>query len=163
LQRSDDGDRFTAARSGVSGTEFGEPHSPVFLHDDAGRALGRVRSLPVWKCAQMPVDGWLTEMQSGYRGDVEAAKLRSLLARRHVNASDLGQVVVSGGAGRLCSQVADGHDLKGTQEQYEYADGWSSDHRCSVVHLKDAGTGEKRLRRLRPGAMMACGQEIYQW
>ena len=122
LQWSDDGDRFTSPRSRVSGSEFGEPHSPVFLHHDSGRTLGRLRRLPAWKRAQMPVDGCLTEMKSGDRADVEAAKLRSLLARRHVHAGHFGQVLVSGGAGHLSPQVADWRDLKGDQEQYEYAD-----------------------------------------
>src|SRR5450432_3167773 len=73
LQGSDDGDSFTPSRSNVSGPEFGEPHSPVFLHHDSGRTLGHLCSLPVWKRAQMPVDGCLTEMKSRYRADVEAA------------------------------------------------------------------------------------------
>jgi hypothetical protein len=128
LQWSDDGDSFTSPRSGVSGTDFGEPHSPVFLHHNSGRTLGRLRSLLVWKRAQMPVDGCLTEMKSGYRADVEAAKLRPLLARRHVHAGHFGQVLVSGGAGHLSPRVADWHDLKGDQEQYEYPDEWSSGH-----------------------------------
>jgi hypothetical protein len=76
----------------------------------------------------MPVDGCLIEVKSGYRADVEAAKLRSLLARRHIHAGHFGQVLVSGGAGQLSPQVADWHDLKGDQEQYEYADEWSSSH-----------------------------------
>ena len=101
LQRPDDGDGFTSPRRTVSGPEFREPHSPVFLHHDSRRTLGRLRSLPAWKPVQMPVDGCLTEMKSGYRADVEAAKLRSLLARRHVDAGHFGQVLVSGGAGRL--------------------------------------------------------------
>jgi hypothetical protein len=37
-------------------------------------------------------------------------------------------VLVSGGAGHLSPQVADWHDLKGDQEQYEYPDEWSADH-----------------------------------
>jgi hypothetical protein len=61
-------------------------------------------------------------MKSGYRADVEAAKLRSLLARRYVHAGHFGQVVVSGGAGHLSPQVADWHDLKGDEERYEYPD-----------------------------------------
>jgi hypothetical protein len=67
-------------------------------------------------------------MKSGYRADVEAAKLRPLLARRHVHAGHFGQVLVSGGAGHLSPRVADWHDLKGDQEQYEYPDEWSSGH-----------------------------------
>jgi hypothetical protein len=54
-------------------------------------------------------------MKSGYHADVEAAKLRSLLARRHVHAGHFGQVLVSGGAGRLSPHVADWHDLKSDQ------------------------------------------------
>src|SRR5258706_14179294 len=60
----------------------------------------------------MPVDGCLREMKSGYRADVEAAKLRSLLARRHVHACHFGQVLVPGGGGRLSPEVADWHDVK---------------------------------------------------
>ena len=67
----------------------------------------------------MPVDGCFTEMKSGYRADVEATKLRSLLARRHVHAGHFGQVVVSGGAGHLSPQVADWHDLKGDEEEVQ--------------------------------------------
>jgi hypothetical protein len=58
-------------------------------------------------------------MKSGGDTDVEAAKLRSLFARRHVDAGHFGHVVVSGGAGRLCLHPADGHDLKPGHEQYE--------------------------------------------
>src|SRR5882672_3286582 len=116
-QRSDDGDCFTSPRSGVSGPKFGEPRSPVFLHHDSGRAPGCLRSLPAWKRAQMPVDRSLTEMKSGYRADVEAAQLRSLLARRHVHAGYFRQVLVTSGAGHLSPQVADWHELKGEQEQ----------------------------------------------
>jgi hypothetical protein len=47
----------------------------------------------------MPIDGRLTEMEFLDRADVEAAKLGPLLARRHVNASHFGQVLVSGRAG----------------------------------------------------------------
>ena len=126
LQWSDDGDRFTSPRGSVSGTEFGEPYSPVFLHHDSGRSLGRLRSTPAWKRAQMPVDGCLTEMKSGDHADVEAAKLRSLRARRHVHTGHFGQVLVSSGAGHLSSQVADWQDLTGDQEQYEESDEWSS-------------------------------------
>ena len=126
LQWSDDGDSFTSPRSTVSRPECGEPHSPVFLHHNSGRTLGRLSSLPAWKRAQMPVDGCLTEMKSGYRADVEAAKLRSLLARRHVEAGHFGQVLVAGVAGHLSPQVADWHDLKDDLEQYEYQDEWSS-------------------------------------
>ena len=45
LQWPDDGDRFTSPRRSVSGSEFGEPYSPVFLHHDSSRTLGRLRSL----------------------------------------------------------------------------------------------------------------------
>src|ERR1700716_3588395 len=76
----------------------------------------------------MPVDRCLTEMKSGYHADVEAAKRRSLLARRPVHTGHFGQVLVSRGAGHLSPQVADWHDLKGGQEQYEYHDEWSSGH-----------------------------------
>jgi len=126
LQWSDDGDSFTAPRGSVSGTEFGEPHSAVFLHHYSGRTPGRVRSLPAGKRAQMPVDGCLTEMKSAYRADVEAAKLRSLLARRYVHTGHFGQVLVSGSAGHLGPLLADWRDLKGDQEQYEDPDEWSS-------------------------------------
>jgi hypothetical protein len=61
-------------------------------------------------------------MKSGYRADVEAAKLRPLLARRHVHAGDFGQVLVSGGVGHLSPQVADWQDLKADEEQYEHPD-----------------------------------------
>jgi hypothetical protein len=67
-------------------------------------------------------------MKSGYRADVEAAKLRSLLARRHVHAGHFGQVFVAGSARLLSLQVADWHDSKGDQEQYECRDEWSSSH-----------------------------------
>jgi len=70
----------------------------------------------------MPVDGCLTEMKSGYHADVEAAKLRSLLARRHIHAGHFGQVLVSGGAGHLSAQMPDWRDLKGDQKQYEDPD-----------------------------------------
>ena len=56
-------------------------------------------------------------MKSGHHADVEAAELRSLLAGRHVHAGHFRQVLVSG-AGPLGPEVADGHDLKGDQEQY---------------------------------------------
>jgi hypothetical protein len=67
-------------------------------------------------------------MKAGDHPDVEAAELRSLLARRHVHAGHFGQVIVAGGAGPLSPHGADGHDLKGAQEQYESPDEWSSDH-----------------------------------
>jgi hypothetical protein len=67
-------------------------------------------------------------MKAGYRADVEAAELRSLLAPRHVHASHFRQVLVTGGAGHLSPQVADWHELKGDQEQYEYARELSSGH-----------------------------------
>ena len=108
LQRPDDGDGFTASRHGVSRSEFREPYSPVFLHGDSGCTPGRLRRLPVWEYVQMPVDGGLTEMQSGDRSDVEAAELRSLRTRRHINAGHLGQVLVSAGVGCLSPQRADG-------------------------------------------------------
>ena len=54
-----------------------------------------------------------------------------LRARRHVHTGHFGQVLVSGGAGHLSPQVADWHDLKGDQEQYEDADEWSSGQVCS--------------------------------
>jgi hypothetical protein len=72
-------------------------------------------------------------MKSGYRADVEAAKLRSLLARRHVDAGHFGQVLVTGDARNLRPQVADGHELKGNQEQCGYHSEWSSGH---VRHSK---------------------------
>jgi hypothetical protein len=75
----------------------------------------------------MPVDGCLTEMKSGYHADVEAAKLRSLLALRHVHTGHFGQVLVSGSAGGLSPQVTGCRDLKGDQEQYEHSDEWNSD------------------------------------
>src|SRR5688572_3213194 len=116
LQRSDDGDGFTSPRSSVAGPEFGEPRSPVFLHHKSSRTLGRLRSFPAWKRAQVPVDGRLTEMKSGYRADVEAAKLRSLLARRQVDAGHFGQVIVAGGAGYLSPEVTVWHEVKGDNE-----------------------------------------------
>ncbi len=128
LQRSDDGNSFASARSGISGPEFGEPNSPIFLYHNPGRTLGLLRSLPVWKRAQMPVDGWLAEMKSRYRADVEAAKLRSLLARRHVHAGHFGQMFVSGRGGQLSMQVAAWHHLKGDEEQYECPDECFSGH-----------------------------------
>jgi hypothetical protein len=67
-------------------------------------------------------------MKSGYRANVEAAKLRSLLARRHVDAGYFGQVLVSAGAGHLSLDVAAGHELKGDPEQHEYPGEWSSGH-----------------------------------
>jgi hypothetical protein len=61
-------------------------------------------------------------MKSGHCADVEAAKLRSLFAGRHVHAGDFGQVIVSGGA-RLFSPCAAGwRDLQRDQQRYEYAD-----------------------------------------
>lgn len=65
----------------------------------------------------VPVAGWLTEMKSGYYADVEAAKLRSLLARRHVHAGYLGQVLVSDGVLHLSAQMAGGQELKCGQQQ----------------------------------------------
>jgi hypothetical protein len=52
-------------------------------------------------------------MKSGDRADVEAAKLRSLLARRHVHAGHFRQVLVSGGGEHLSPQMADWHEVKG--------------------------------------------------
>ena len=63
----------------------------------------------------MPVDGCLAEMKSGYQADIETAKLRSLLARRHVHAGYFRQVLVTCGA-HLSAQVDEGHELKGDQE-----------------------------------------------
>jgi hypothetical protein len=75
-------------------------------------------------------------MKAGYRADVEAAKLRSLLARQHVYARYSGQVIVSGCPWHLSLQVADCHDLKGDQDQHEYGDEWSFDHvRSSETRL----------------------------
>ena len=65
-------------------------------------------------------------MKSGDRGDVEAAKLRSLLTSLHVHTCHFGQVIVSGGGGHLSPQVADWRDVKGDQVQYEDPDEWSS-------------------------------------
>jgi hypothetical protein len=56
-------------------------------------------------------------MKSGYRADVEAAKLGSLLSRRYVHTGYFGQVLVSDGVRHLSPQLADGHDLKGEQHQ----------------------------------------------
>src|SRR5687767_5828286 len=86
LQGSDDGDGSTSPRSTVSGPELREPRTPVCLRHESSRTLGRLRSFPGWKRVQMPVDGCLTEMKSGCRADVEAAKFRSFLARGHVHA-----------------------------------------------------------------------------
>ena len=58
----------------------------------------------------MPVDGCFTEMKSGHCADVEATKLRSLFARRHVYAGNFGQVLVPRGVGRLSPHVADWRD-----------------------------------------------------
>jgi len=115
LQRSDDGDDLTSPRSRVAGSDLGEPHSPVFLHHNAGRAPGRLRRLPGWKRAQVPVDGCLTEMQPRYGADVEAAELRSLLPRRHVHAGHFRQVLMSSRGGPLGTQVADWHNWKGDE------------------------------------------------
>ena len=65
-------------------------------------------------------------MKSGDRGDVEAAKLRPLLTRRHVHTGHFGQVIVSGGGGHLSPQVADWRDVKGDQVQDEDSDESSS-------------------------------------
>jgi hypothetical protein len=67
-------------------------------------------------------------MKAGCDADVEAAKLRSLLARRHVYAGHFGQVLVPGGTGNLSQQVADWHDWKGDEEQDEHTDESSSGH-----------------------------------
>ena len=124
LQWSDDRDRFTSPRGSVSWTEFGEPHSAVFLHDNPGRTLRRVRGLPAWKRAQMPVDRCLIEMKAGDRADVEAAKLRPLLARRHVHTGHFSQVPMSGGGGDLglSPQGSDRRDLTGDHGQSEHPD-----------------------------------------
>ena len=58
-------------------------------------------------------------MKSGYRADVEAAECRAFLARWQVHARYFRQVIVNSGAEHLSAQVADGHKLKGDQEQYE--------------------------------------------
>ena len=128
LERPDDGDSLTAPRGSVSGPEFREPHSPVFFHHNPGRTLGRLRSLPVWKRAQMPVDGCSTEMKCRHRADVEAAKLRSLFPWRHVDACHFGQVLVAGRGGLLSTQVANWYDLMGDEAQYERPDEWRSGH-----------------------------------
>jgi hypothetical protein len=65
-------------------------------------------------------------MKSGYHADIEAAKLRSFLARRHVHTRHFGQVLVSGGAGHLSPQVPDWRELKREQKQYEDPDEGSS-------------------------------------
>ena len=65
-------------------------------------------------------------MKSGHRGDVEAAKLRSLLTRRYVHTGHFGQVIVSGGGGHLSPHVADWRDVKDNQVQNEDPDEWSS-------------------------------------
>jgi hypothetical protein len=61
-------------------------------------------------------------MKSGYGPDVEAAKLWSLLARRHVHAGHFGQVLMPRGARHLSPHAADWHDVEGDEEQYDYAD-----------------------------------------
>jgi hypothetical protein len=76
----------------------------------------------------MPVDGRLAEMKSAYHADVEAAEVRSLLTRRHVHAGYFRQVLVTGGDGRLSTQMADWNELRGDQEQYECPSEWSSCH-----------------------------------
>src|SRR3981081_1062044 len=73
----------------------------------------------------MPVDICLTEMKSGYHADVEAAELRSLLARRHVNAGHFRQVLVTAGARNPSPKLASWHELKGDQQQDSY---YSSSH-----------------------------------
>jgi hypothetical protein len=70
----------------------------------------------------------LTELKSGDHADIEAAKLRSLLARGHIHTGHFGQVIVSGGAWHLSPQVADWRDLKGDQKQYEDPDESSCCH-----------------------------------
>jgi hypothetical protein len=65
-------------------------------------------------------------MKFAYQADVEAAKLRPLLARRYVHTGHFGQVLVSGSAGYLGPLLAVWRDLKGDQEQYEDPDEWSS-------------------------------------
>jgi hypothetical protein len=121
-QWADDGDGFASSRGRVSGTEFGEPHSTVFLHDNSGRTLDRLSSLPAWKGVQMPVDGCLAEVKSTDRPDVEAAKLRSLLTRRHIHTGHFGQVIVSGSRGHLSPRLVNWRDLKGDQVQCEDSD-----------------------------------------
>ncbi len=101
LQRSDDGDRFASTRSAVARPKFRKPHASVFLRNDSGGAPGRFGSLSAFERVEMPVDGRLTELESLGRADVEAAKLRPLLAWRYVHASHFGQVLVSSRVGRL--------------------------------------------------------------
>ena len=110
------------ARARSRGPNSGEPRSAVFLHDDSGCTLGRLRRLPGWKRVQMPVDGCFTEMKSGDGADVEAAKLRPLFTRPHVNTGHFGQVLVSGDAGHLSSEMPDRRDSKGEHEQSEDCD-----------------------------------------
>ena len=127
LERSDDGDSFTSPRDSVSGPEFREPHSPVFFHHNPGRALGRLRSLPVWKRAQMPVDGCSTEMKSRCRANVETAKLQSLFpaARRHMPLQSSARVRPWRALGHAgCHWVR----YAGAEAQYESPDDWRSGH-----------------------------------
>ena len=106
LQRSDDGDSFTAMRRHFARPEFREPHAAVFLHDDSGRTPGRLGSLSACERVEMPVDGRLTELEFLDRADVETAELGPLLTRRHVDASHFRQVLVLGRARRLSLQLA---------------------------------------------------------
>ena len=64
-------------------------------------------------------------MKSANHADVEATKLRSLLARRHGHTSHFGQVVVSGGAWRLSRQAADWRDIGRDEEGYEIRESFS--------------------------------------
>jgi hypothetical protein len=60
----------------------------------------------------MPEDGRLSEMKPGNNPDIEAAKHRSRLARRHIGASHFCQMGVSGGVADLSPQLVDGQELK---------------------------------------------------
>jgi len=67
-------------------------------------------------------------MKSGHHADVEAAKLGSLLSRRHVHASHFGQVSMFGGGARLRSRTFDWRDLHSDDEQCDRADERNFDH-----------------------------------
>lgn len=101
LKRPDDVDRFSPMRSEVSGPKFSEPSSPVLNDCQPGRALGRLSGLPCWERTQVPAAGCLIEMKASDHADVEAARCRSLLPRRHVRARHFRQVLVARRSGCL--------------------------------------------------------------
>ena len=62
-------------------------------------------------------------MKSGYYTDIEAAKLGSLLAQRHIHAGYFGQMLVSRSAGHLSPYLAAWHNLKCGESWYDYPSG----------------------------------------